>query len=63
MDERMDKRGQRYLSGRLARLVVRTDEVSEGYPVWEAVVVEGQHIKARCDPVPFDAAPFVFGAK
>lgn len=47
MYERTDKRGRRYLSGRLGLLrllVFRTNEVSEGDPVWEAVIVEGNHI-------------------
>jgi hypothetical protein len=65
MDERIDKHGQRYLSGRLALLrlfVVRTEKASEGDPVWEPVLVEGQHIKACCEPVLSDPAPFVLGA-
>ena len=49
MYERTDKRGRRYLSGRiglLRLLVFRTDQVSEGDPVWEAILVEGRHISS-----------------
>jgi hypothetical protein len=66
MYEDTDRRGRTDLSARLAlprRHVVLAEEASEGDPVWEVVLVEGQDIKACCEPVPFDAAPVAFGAR
>ena len=45
---RVDKRGRRYLSGRLGLMkimIFETAEVSEGDVVWEGVLVEGPHVE------------------
>jgi hypothetical protein len=66
MYEGTDRQVRTYLSGRLAlprRDVVLAEEVSEADPAWEAALVEGQHIKARCEPVPSAAVPVIFGAR
>jgi hypothetical protein len=44
---RTDKRGRRYLSGRLGLMklmLFETEVISEGDRVWEAVLVEGPHV-------------------
>jgi hypothetical protein len=44
---RIDKRGRRYLSGRLGQMklmLFETEAVSEGDRVWEGVLVEGPHV-------------------
>jgi hypothetical protein len=44
---RIDKRGRRYLSGRLGLMrvmIFETEAISEGDRVWEGVLVEGPHV-------------------
>jgi hypothetical protein len=64
--EGTDRQARRYFSGWLTlprRRVVLTEEVGEADPAWEAALVEGQHIKAHCEPVPSEAVPVVFGVR